>query len=111
MIVECIHYSSTDIRINYSHFLADKMHYEYNYLSNLFTEVEGKTISGYIILQKIEKAKELLLYDELTLNEIADRLGYSNAAYLSLQFKKTTGLTPTDFKLLRPSARTNLEEL
>lgn len=111
VIVEWIHYSYMEMRVNYSEYIVEKLHYDYHYLSNLFSEVEGKPISSYIIQQKIERVKELLMYDELTLNEIADRLGYSNASYLSLQFKKTTGLTPTEFKLQSPSARINLEEL
>lgn len=111
VIVEWVHYSTADIRINYSDFIVQKLHYDYNYLSNLFSEIEGKSISTYIILQKIEKVKELLLYDELTLNEIADRIGYTNASYLSLQFKKITGQTPSDFKLERQTTRTNIEEL
>lgn len=111
VIVEWVHFSAVDIRINYSDFIVEKLHYDYNYLSNLFSEVEGKSISTYIIRQKIEKVKELLLYDELTLNEIADRVGYSNASYLSLQFKKITGLSPTDFKFQRLATRKNIEEL
>ena len=85
---------------NFSNIIARDLHRDYSYLSNLFSEVEGKTIEKYVIHQKIEKVKELIVYDELNLNEIAEKLGYSSVAYLSGQFKKITGLTPTQFKQL-----------
>jgi YesN/AraC family two-component response regulator len=98
-IIRMIHHSDhVDRKYNWSKILADEMHYEYNYLSNLFSSVEGITLEQYIIRQKIEKAKELLFYDELTLSEIANRLGYSSVAHLSGQFKKITGMTPSDLK-------------
>jgi AraC-like DNA-binding protein len=85
-------------KFNWSSLLADELHYEYNYLSNLFSGVEGITLEQYIIRQKIERVKELLFYDELNLSEIADQLGYSSVAHLSAQFKKVTGLTPSEMK-------------
>lgn len=101
-IIQLIHHSDNLSRKNnWSDILADEMHYEYNYLSNLFSSVEGITLEQYIIRQKIEKAKELLFYDELTLSEIANRLGYSSVAHLSAQFKKITGLTPSELKRSR----------
>lgn len=110
-VVELIHYSDDDRNVNLSHYIGQKLHYDYNYLSNLFSEVEGITLEKYFIGQKIEKVKELLMYDELSLSEIADRLGYSSVAYLSNQFKKQTGLTPTFYKSLRQNTRRNLDDL
>jgi len=92
-------------KVKLSEFLADRLHHDYGYLSKLFSSVEGVTIEHYFILQKIEKTKELLVYDELTLTEISYRLGYSSVAHLSRQFKKVTGLTPSDFKRLRDSGQ------
>lgn len=101
-IIQMIHYSERiDRKYNWSDVLAEEMHYEYNYLSNLFSAVEGITIEQYIIRQKIERVKELLFYDELNLSEIADKLGYSSVAHLSGQFKKITGLTPSELKKSR----------
>ena len=88
-------------RINWSAWLADQLHYDYNYLSNLFSSVEGITLEQYVIRQKIERAKELLFYDELNLSQIASALGYSSVAHLSAQFKKVTGLTPSELKKSR----------
>ncbi len=97
-IVEQVHYTQHPLTNNFSEHISQKLHQDYNYLSNLFSEVEGITIEKYIIAQKIEKVKELLKYDELSLSEIADRLGYSSVAYLSNQFKKVTGITPSYYK-------------
>lgn len=110
-IVSLIHYSDELIDINLSEYLVQKIHYDYNYLSNLFSEIEGTTIEKYLIAQKIEKVKELLKYDELSLSEIADRLGYSSVAYLSNQFKKQTGLSPSFYKSLKQPGRKNLDDL
>ncbi|MDQ6757043.1 MAG: AraC family transcriptional regulator [Bacteroidota bacterium] len=110
-IVELVHYSDEQIKTNFSEHISKKLHHDYNYLSNLFSEVEGTTIEKYFIAQKIEKVKELLKYDELSLSEIADRLGYSSVAYLSNQFKKQTGLTPSFYKSLKQNSRTNLDDL
>ena len=110
-IVELIHHSNENIGTNLSDFLVQKVNYDYNYLSNLFSEVEGTTIEKYLIAQKIEKVKELLKYDELTLSQIADRLAYSSVAYLSNQFKKQTGLSPSFYKSLKQNSRRNIEDL
>jgi AraC-like DNA-binding protein len=101
IIVEMIHYSEEQPQTNFSHYLSEKIGYNYTYLANLFSAATGTTIEHYIIAQKIEKVKELLLYDELNLTEISYKLNYSSVAHLSNQFKKITGLTPTFFKKLR----------
>jgi YesN/AraC family two-component response regulator len=101
-VIQTIHHSDrVDLKFNWSTVLAEELHYEYNYLSSLFSSVEGITLEQYIIRQKIERAKELLFYDELNLSEIAHRLGYSSVAHLSTQFKKITGFTPSDLKKSR----------
>jgi AraC-like DNA-binding protein len=110
-IVELIHHSDENIDINLSQYISQRLNYDYNYLSNLFSEVKGITIEKYFIAQKIEKVKELLKYDELTLSQIADRLGYSSVAYLSNQFKKQTGLSPSFYKSLKQNSRRNIEDL
>lgn len=97
------HHDHFEMNINWSHYLAEKLHYDYNYLSGLFSSVTGTTLEQYIIKQKIEKVKEYLFYNELSVKEIAYRLGYSSVAHLSTQFKKITGLTPTGFKEMRES--------
>ena len=106
-VIQLIHHSKgVDRKYNWSKILSDEVHYEYNYLSNLFSSVEGITLEQYIIRQKIEKAKELLFYDELTLSEISNQLGYSSVAHLSAQFKKVTGLTPSELKKTRDLDKT-----
>jgi len=111
IIVEMVHYSDNLPKTNFSTYLSKKLNYEYNYLSNLFSEVKGITIEHFIIAHKIELAKELLLYDELSLTEIAHKLHYSSVAHLSNQFKKVTGLTPTFFKKMKHKRLTALEKL
>jgi len=111
LIVDRVHHHQDIPGVNLSGYLTDQLHYEYNYLSNLFSEAEGTTIEKYYISQKIEKVKELLIYDELTLSEIAYRMGYSSVAYLSNQFKRETGFTPTAFKNIKDYKRRNIEEL
>lgn len=111
IIVELIHHSKENISVNLSEYISEKLHYDYRYLSTLFSEVEGITIEKYAIAQRVEKVKELLKYDELTLSEIADRLGYSSVAYLSNQFKKHTGLTPSFFKTQTGNIRKNIDDL
>src|SRR5687768_2266128 len=111
LLVQLLQEESEKINSNLSTYLADKMRYEYTYLSNLFSEVEGTTIEKYLITLRIEKVKELLVYNELTLSEIADRLGYSSSAYLSSQFKQVTGLTPSFYRNLKEHKRQNIEEL
>lgn len=110
-IITLVHHSDKDIKTNLSTFITSQIHQDYNYLSNLFSEVEGTTIEKYLIVQRIERAKELMVYDELTLSEIAHQLGYSSVAYLSNQFKKITGFTPSYFKSLKEYKRKNIEEL
>jgi AraC-like DNA-binding protein len=110
VITELIHYNDELPKVNYSTFLSDKLDYDYTYLSNIFSEVKGITIQQYIIINKIEKVKELLLYNELTLTEIAYRLHYSSVAHLSNQFKKVTGLSPSFFKQLKLKRKGNLED-
>ena len=110
-IVEIIHHSQENIDVNLSTYLAQKINYDYNYLSTLFSQVEGITIEKYFIAQRIEKVKELLKYDELTLSEIAYRLGYSSVAYLSNQFKKQTGLSPSFYKSQKENTRKNIDDL
>lgn len=101
-VIQIIHHTDkVDLKVNWSSLLSEDLHYEYNYLSNLFSSVEGITLEQYIIRQKIEKVKELLFYDEFNLSEIADRLGYSSVAHLSAQFKKVTGFTPSEMKKSR----------
>ncbi len=98
ILIEQIHHSKEDLNINFSHFLSDKLAMDYSRLSKLFSETEGITIEKFIILQKIEKVKELIEYGESNFSEIAFQLGYSSSAYLSKQFKEVTGLTLTDYK-------------
>ena len=110
-VVQSIHHNHEDLKINYSEYIESHLNRDYAYLSSLFSEVEGTTIEKYIILQKIERVKELLVYDELTLSEIAYQMGYSNVAYLSNQFKKVTGLTPSHFKQVKENKRKPLDEI
>lgn len=111
VIIELIHHQDNETKNNLSEVLSNELNHDYNYLSNLFSEVEGTTIEKYFISQKIEKVKELLVYDELTLSEIAFRLNYSSVAYLSNQFKKVTGLTPSHFKKIKENKRKPLDEV
>jgi YesN/AraC family two-component response regulator len=110
-IIEIVHHQNGDLKSNLSDYLSNRLHHDYTYLSNLFSETEGITIEKYFIAQKIEKVKELLVYDELSLSEIAAKMNYSSVAYLSNQFKKVTGLTPTYFKNIKESKRRPLDEL
>ncbi len=106
VIITMIHHTPAgDIKTNYSDYIAAKLNRDYPYLSSLFSESEDITIEKYIINQKIEKVKELLEYGELNLNEIALDMGYSSTAHLSAQFKNTTGITPSKFKLMKASSR------
>ncbi len=111
VITEMIHYSDDVPKMNYSDFISGKLNYDYTYLSNLFSEVKGITIQQFIIIHKIERAKELLLYDELNLTEISYKLHYSSVAHLSNQFKKITGLTPSDYKKIKDKKRRPIEEI
>jgi AraC-like DNA-binding protein len=111
VIVEMIHYSDELPKVNFSDYLSEKLNYDYTYLANIFSEVKGITIQQYIIFHKIEKVKELLLYDELNLTEISYKLQYSSVAHLSNQFKKVTGLSPSFYRQLKQKRRGNLENL
>ena len=112
LVIELIRYKNEeDIKVNYSAYLESKLNKDYNYLSNLFSEVTGTTIEKYIISQKIERVKELLVYDELTLSQITWELGYSSVSALSAQFKKITGLTPKHFKHIKDNKRIPLDKV
>lgn len=111
LIIEQIHHSKDPLKENFSTFLAEKLHHEYSYLSRLFSAVEGITIEKYIARQKIEKVKELLFYNEQTLSEIAFQMDYSSTAYLSTQFKKETGMTPTQFKDMHQPGHRHLDSI
>lgn len=110
-IIELVHQNQNQVKVNLSHYLSSILNLDYNYLSNLFSEVEGTTIEQFYISQKIEKVKELLVYDEYSLSEIAFRLNYSSVAHLSNQFKKVTGLTPGYFKKIKENKRKPLDEV
>ena len=110
-IIELVHYTPSPQHLKLSAIISDKLHHDYTYLSNLFSSVESQTIEKYHITQKIERVKELLVYNELTLSEIAYQTGYSSVAHLSAQFKQVTGLTTSAFKALKGIKRTNLENL
>ena len=111
IIVELVHYSEEPLTIKFSEFLSQKLNHDYTYLANLFSEVQGTTIEKFFITHKIERVKELLVYDELNLTEIAYVMHYSSVAHLSTQFKKITGLTPSHFKQLRDKRRSMLEDM
>jgi AraC-like DNA-binding protein len=111
LIVDLVHHKNNDLKVNLSDYLVENLNQDYSTLSNLFSEVENTTIEKYFISQKIEKVKELLIYNELSLSEIADILNYSNVAHLSNQFKKITGFTPTYFKQLKDKKRIQIENL
>lgn len=110
-IIELVHYTEEQIKVNLSDFLSEKLNYDYTYLANLFSEVKGTTIEKFYLTHKIEKVKELIVYDELNLSEIAYRMHYSSVAHLSNQFKKITGLTPSHFKKLKSKRRDTLENV
>jgi AraC-like DNA-binding protein len=111
VVIELVHYSEEPLVINLSAFLAEKLQHDYTYLANLFSEVQGTTIEKFFISHKIERVKELLVYDELTLTEISFKMHYSSVAHLCTQFKKVTGLTPSHFKSLKNKRRSMLEDL
>lgn len=110
-IISLVHYQDTDLKINLSDWLSERLGRDYSSMSKLFSDATGTTIEKYFIAQKIEKAKELLVYGEMTLNEIAGRLGYSSAAYLSTQFKSVTGVTPSYFKKTGENCRKPLDKV
>ena len=111
VITEMIHYADELPLMNYSDHISEKLHYDYTYLSNIFSEVKGITIQQFIIIHKIERVKELLLYDELNLTEISYKLNYSSVAHLSNQFKKVTGLSPSHFKQMKEKRRNQIEDI
>ena len=111
VIIELVHYSEEQLSINLSEYLSQKLNHDYTYLANLFSEVQGTTIEKFFIAHKIERVKELLVYNELNLTEIAYLMHYSSVAHLSTQFKKITGLTPSHFKELRQKRRSMLEDV
>ena len=111
VIVEMIHYSDELPKVNYSDYISEKLNQDYTYLANIFSEVKGITIQQFIIIHKIEKAKELILYDELNLTEISYKLHYSSVGHLSNQFKKITGLSPSFYKQLKQKRMVNLENI
>jgi AraC-like DNA-binding protein len=111
VITEMIHNSDEVLKVNYSDFLSEKLDYDYTYLSNIFSEMKGITIQQFIIQHKIERVKELLLYDELNLTEISYKMNYSSVAHLSNQFKKITGLSPSHYMQLKDKKRKPIEEI
>jgi len=111
VIIELVHYTDGQIKINLSDYLSEKLNYDYTYLANLFSEVKGTSIEQFYLAHKIEKVKELLVYDELNITEIAWKLHYSSVAHLSNQFKKMTGLTPTHFKSLKSQKRSAMSDI
>ncbi len=110
-IIELVHYTEEQIKVNLSDYLSEKLNYDYTYLANLFSEVKGITIEKFYLTHKIERVKELIVYDELNLTEIAYKMHYSSVAHLSNQFKKFTGLTPSHFKKLKMKRRDTLENV
>ena len=111
IIVEMVHYSDEPIKVNFSDYLSDKLKHDYTYLANLFSEVQGSTIEHFIIDHKIERIKELIIYGELNITEIAWKMNYSSVAHLSNQFKKVTGLSPSHFKQLKVKRRNEIEDI
>ncbi|MFN3588770.1 MAG: helix-turn-helix domain-containing protein [Spirosomataceae bacterium] len=111
VIVEMVHYSDELPKTNFSDFISKKLNYDYTYLANLFSEVQGTTIEQYIISHKIERIKELIVYGEMNITEIAHSMNYSSVAHLSSQFKKSTGLTPSHFKQLKHKRRVPIEKI
>ncbi len=110
-IIEMVHYTDEFIKVNFSDYLSEKLNHDYTYLSNLFSEVQGTTIEQFIISHKIERIKELIIYGELNITEIAWKMNYSSVAHLSNQFKKVTGLSPSHFKQLKEKRRIPIEEV
>jgi len=111
IIIDMVHYKEDLIKIKFSDYLSEKLNHDYTYLSNLFSEVQGITIEQFIIAHKIERIKEMIIYDELNISEIAWKLNYSSVAHLSNQFKKVTGLSPSHFKQLKEKRRSPIEDI
>jgi len=110
-IIEMVHHSDEILKVNFSEYLSEKLNHDYTYLANLFSEVQGSTIEQFIISHKVERIKELIIYDELNITEIAWKMNYSSVAHLSNQFKKVTGLSPSHFKQMREKRRSPIEEI
>jgi AraC-like DNA-binding protein len=111
VIIEMVHHSDVNLKVNFSDYLSEKLNHNYTYLANLFSEVQGTTIEQFIILHKIERVKEFILYDELNISEIAWRMNYSSLAHLSNQFKKVTGFSPSHFKKMKIKSRNLIEDI
>ncbi len=111
VIIELVHHSDEMIKINFSNYLSEKLDYDYTYMANLFSEVQGTTIEQFMIAHKIERIKELMIYGELNITEIAWKMNYSSVAHLSNQFKKVTGLSPSHFKQLKDKRRSPIEDI
>lgn len=110
-IIDMIHHTEETIKVNFSNYLSEKLKYDYTYMANLFSQVQGSTIEHFIIAHKIERIKEFIIYGELNMTEIASKMNYSSVAHLSTQFKKVTGLTPSEFKNLKERKRSPIEEI
>ena len=111
IIIEMVHHSDEVVKTNFSDYLTTKLDYDYTYMANLFSEVQGTTIAQFLISHKVERIKELIIYDELSISEIAWKMNYSSVAHLSNQFKKVTGLTPSHFRQLKDKRRSPIEEI
>ena len=111
VIIQMVHHSEEVIKVNFSNYLSEKLDHDYTYMANLFSEVQGTTIEQYIIFNKVERIKELIIYGELNITEIAWKMNYSSVAHLSNQFKKVTGLSPSHFKQLKDKRRSPIEEI
>jgi len=111
IIIQMVHHAEEVIKVNFSNYLSEKLNHDYTYMSNLFSEVQGTTIEQFIIFHKIERIKELIIYNELSITQIAWKMNYSSVAHLSNQFKKVTGLSPTHFKQLKDKRRNPIEEI
>jgi AraC-like DNA-binding protein len=111
IIIEMVHYTDELPKTNFSDYLSEKLKHDYTYLANLFSEYQGTTIEKFMITHKIERVKELIIYDEVNLTEIAWMMHYSSVAHLSNQFKKITGLTPSHFKQLKVKSRSPIEDI
>ena len=110
-IIDMVHHSEEMVKVNISTYLGEKLNHDYTYLANIFSQVQGVSIEQFIILHKVEKIKELLMYGELNISEISYKMNYSSTAHLSTQFKKVTGLTPTHFKQLKEKRRNPIEQI
>ena len=111
IVIDVVHHSDEHVKVKFSEYLSNKLQHDYTYLSNLFSGVQGTTIEHFMIAHKIEKVKELLVYNELSLTEISFAMNYSSVAHLSTQFKKVTGLTPSHFKKLKDKRRNSLDDI